>query len=322
MTVLVTGATGFIGGRLTRTLLGQGAEVRLIVRPTSQVPDEYLRHAEVVYGDLAEGPLPEAFRDVEVVFHCAAQVQPTRDPIVYYRNNVLATRYVLEASRPAEVPRVVHFSSVAVHGEHIDHHEADESAPMASPPPTPYVATKIAAENLVEEARQEGLDVVTLRPGWVWGPEDRSTLRIVRQLRRGWFPLPGDGKNVLHLAFIDNVVQAARLAAKSKEASSETFLIHDNHGVTARGLLERLSAALGLVFRMVQVPVSLLRTGAALLSMADFKWVEGVTPYQVDLLAHDQGFSTGKARTTLGFRPSVSFEEAIQKTVAWVRGAS
>ena len=322
MTVLVTGATGFIGGRLTRALLSQGAAIRLIVRPASRIPDAYLRRAEVVYGDLAEGPMSEAFRDVEVVFHCAAQVQPIRDPRVYYRNNVLATRHVLEASKAARVSRVVHFSSVAVHGEHTDHHGADESTPMASPSPTPYVATKIAAENLVEEARGEGLDVVMLRPGWVWGPQDRSTFRIVRQLRRGWFPLPGSGKNVLHLAFIDNVVEAALLAARSMRASGETYLIHDNQGVTARGLFERLASALGFRVRLVSTPVSLLRIGAALLSRADLRERQVVTPYQVDILAHNQGFSTEKARTALGFRPSVSFDEAIQKTVAWVEGAS
>jgi len=174
----VTGSAGFIGRAIVAALIDRGDSVVALLRKDHVEPEAWRGRADIFRSDLATGPPTEAMRDVEVVFHCAAQVRPTWEREAYIRNNVRATCSVFEAALTARVRRVVHFSSLAVHGEHIDHRDANESASFANPPPNPYVETKIESERVVEEFRGRGLNVVVLRPGWVWGPGDSGAACI------------------------------------------------------------------------------------------------------------------------------------------------
>ncbi len=324
MVSVVTGASGFIGSHLVAALVRRGNPVRAILRPSASQPYGWDDRVEVVRADLADGLLRPVLEGADTVFHCAAQVRPTADLEEYVRNNVVATRNLLASAGAVPVRRFVHFSSAAVHGEHVDHRDADEASPFSIPPPNPYVATKIEAERVAgEEHRRGRLEVTVLRPGWVWGPGDRNVLRIARQLRRKVFPLPGSGTNLLHLAYVENVVQGAILAAESPRAAGETFLLHDDAGVTAKQFLGRLGGAIGAHVRFVHIPLGLLLPGAAAVErIARAARVRPMaTRYQVSILARHQGFSIEKARRVLGFRPQVGFDEAITMTSRWVLGA-
>ena len=320
MRAAVTGSAGFIGRAVVAALLDRDDSVVALLRKNHREPVEWRGRADLFRSDLVAGPPTAAMRDVEVVFHCAAQVRPTWDREAYVGNNVGATRNVLEAALAARVRRVVHFSSLAVHGEHVDHRDADESAPFANPPPTPYVATKIESERIVEEFRGRGLDVVVLRPGWVWGPGDPGTASIARHLQRGRILVPGSGSNVLHLAYIENVAGAALLAERVGAARNESFIVHDDFGVTTEGFFRKLAAALGVNPAIRHVPVALALAGAACVDAAyrAMRRNPALTRYQVAILARNQGFSVAKARGTLRFRPEVPLHEALARTARWV----
>jgi len=315
----VTGSAGFIGRALVAALIDRGDSVVALLRKDHVEPAAWRGRADIFRSDLATGPPTEAMRDVEVVFHCAAQVRPTWEREAYSRNNVQATRSVLEAALAARV-RVVHFSSLAVHGEHIDHRDANESASFANPPPNPYVETKIESERVVEEFRGRGLNVVVLRPGWVWGPGDSGTASIARQLRRGRILIPGRGSNVLHLVYIDNVVGAALLADRVAAAQNEAFIVHDDFGLTTDDFTRKVAAALGVNPTIRHVPVSLALAGAACIEVGSrlMRRDPFLTRYQVAILARNQGFSIAKARGTLGFRPEVTLDEALARTARWI----
>jgi len=316
----VTGAAGFVGRSIVDALLEGGDSVVAVLRPRHREPADWRGRAELVRADLAVELPASALRGVEVVFHCAAQVRPTWERERYVWSNVLGTRNVLEAAEAGGVRRVVHFSSLAVHGEHIDHRGADESAPFANPPPNPYVATKIDAERIVEEARGRGLDVAVLRPGWVWGPGDPGIEGIARELRRGRFLLPGPGSNVLHLAYVENLARAALLAGTVEAARNGAFIVHDELGLTSEDFVRKLAAAIGASGRIRHVPIPVALAGAAFVEVLCKAAHRDpvVTPYQVAILARNQGFSVGKARRVLGFRPVVPFEEGLARTARWI----
>lgn len=320
MRAAVTGAAGFVGRSLVGVLLDRGDSVRALFRPPREEPPEWRGRAETVRADLGSGIPEKAWRDIDVVFHCAAQVRPTWDRRAYVRNNVLATRIVLEGSQAAGVRRVVHFSSIAVHGEDVDHRGADEGAPFSDPPSNPYVATKIEAERVVEEFRRRDLDVVVLRPGWVWGPHDPGILGIARQLRWGRFLLPGPGTSALHLVYVENLVHAAIQAALLERARKETFLIHDDFGLTAESFLRELAAAIGVQPRIRRIPVPLAFAGASLFEAVSrgLRRDPAVTRYQAAILARNQGFSVEKARRVLGYCPPIPFGEAMARTASWL----
>lgn len=320
MRAAVTGAAGFVGRAVVAALLEQGDSVVAILRDQHEESAESRGRAEVLRADLADALPPGALTGVEVVFHCAAQVRPTWDRDRYVRSNVRGTRTVLEAALAAGVRRVVHLSSLAVHGEHIDHRGADESTPFANPPPNPYVATKIEAERVVEQFRGRGLDVVILRPGWVWGPGDSGLGAIVRQVRNGRLIVPGPGSNILHLVYVENLARAALLAAAGVGVRNEAFIVHDDLGLSAGEFLRRFAAAVGSNPRVRHVPISLALAGAAFVEAASRAMHRDplLTRYQVAILAHNQGFSVGKARRMLDFRSQVPLEEGLVRTARWI----
>lgn len=323
MVAVVTGAGGFIGRHLTKALVSRGESVRAMVRPGR---GDFIQSGPLVepwQADLAmEAPLA-AFQDAETVYHCAAQVRPPADLSAYRRNNVTATANVLQACLDAHVHRVVHFSSVAVHGEDVDHANADEASPFANPPPNEYVSTKIEAE-LIGKGMidSEDLPLTVLRPGWVYGPGDSGVLRIARQLRRGFFPVPTPPSDLLHLTYVDNVVHGALLAAQSPRALGETFFVHDHAGLSLQSFLEEFARRLDVEPRLLSVPSRLAEVGAGLAEKASRAMGRSppVTRYQVAMLAHRQGFAIGKAQRVLGFEPVVPPLEGLRRTARWCVG--
>ncbi len=319
MTFAVSGAGGFIGNHLVRAIEATDTPVVAFVRPGR--PVSFGSSVQTVFLDLAAGVPAESLKDVDVVFHCAGQVRPARGTATYWRNNVLATRNLLEAAASASVKRFVHFSSVAVHGEDRDHIGATEDAPFATPPSDPYVATKIEAERTVQGYRGTGgMQVTILRPGWVWGPGDPGMLRIATQLRRGFFLIPGRGTNRLHITYVENLVRAALLASQTRAAADETFLVHDDASLTMARFMAWFAEALGVRVRWLRIPPWLALRGAAFVSAASgmLGLPPSLTRYEIAILVYEQGFSVEKAKRILDLRPWVAVEEGLRKTSRWV----
>src|SRR6202790_327457 len=178
MKIFLTGATGFLGSHVARALADQGAALRLLVRPTSNLKNLEGLKAETATGDLRDpGSLEKAMSGCDTVFHVAADYRLwVRDPAEMYRSNVEGTRAILEAARKNGVRRLVYTSSVATVGFTGNGHPADEDSPVSLADMIGhYKRSKFMAEQLALEAGRGGMNVVTVNPTTPAGERDINT---------------------------------------------------------------------------------------------------------------------------------------------------
>ncbi len=250
---LVTGASGFIGGRL----LAEGDKA--LVRRTGTAPG-------AIVGDLlSPESLPAACKDVDCIFHCAgyAHAFTTSDPDAHWRINFEGTRNLLTAAGEAGVRRFVFLSSVKAMAEPGDAC-IDEDWP--GEPATPYGRAKRAAEQAVLEAGAKyGMHVANLRLAMVYGRGGRGNLeRMARGIRAGWFPpLPETG-NRRSLVHVDDVVAVMRLAAQVPAANGRTYIVADPRAYSGREIYDAIREAVGRAPARWRVPAILLRCGGKL----------------------------------------------------------
>ncbi len=244
--VLITGATGFIGGRLAEYLVEHyGANVRALVRRYGRAVRLARYPVQLAPGDLLNtDSLKKAVEGCEVVFHCAFGAVGEDDE----RRSVTVdgTRNLLEAAVAAGVKRFVHMSTISVHG-------ADPGSVIDEQTPTPYTGdlygdSKIDAEKLVlEYARTRGLPVVILRPTIVYGPRAGGwTVGPVARMKNGDFTLIDNGNGIANHVYVDDVVQALLLAATRPNVIGETFIISYGEGVTWRNFFSHYAQLLGI----------------------------------------------------------------------------
>jgi nucleoside-diphosphate-sugar epimerase len=245
-TVLVTGATGCIGGRLIEKLsLEQRANVRVLVRNVRRMARIARFPIEWVKGDITDSAIVQrAVRDCEVVFHCAYDFSAAPDG--QRATAILGTRNVAEAVLQAAVPRMVHVSSLAVYGA-ISYGELTELSPWRGTA-NRYAQLKRAAERLVLRLhRDKGLPVVVLQPTLVYGPfANQWTIGPSFQLKTGLVPLVDGGRGLCNAVYVDDVVDALLLAGTQPQIFGETFLISAEQPITWRRFYEAYEAALGV----------------------------------------------------------------------------
>lgn len=228
MRALVTGATGFLGSHIAKRLLGKGHDVRVLVRPTSDLTLVEDLDGDAVVGDVTDpGTLPPAVEGCDAVFHAAGVVSFWRGWEDKLRAvNVEGVRNVVRAAEEAGVDRFVHTSSVAAVGRPPKGEVADETFDFGwGTRPSPYMETKHAGEQIVlEAARDGGLDAVAVNPGTVLGPGDinRNGGQIVREAVRGGFPGVPDGGTT----FVDvRDVAEGHLLAHDQGAPGERYIL-------------------------------------------------------------------------------------------------
>jgi nucleoside-diphosphate-sugar epimerase len=236
--VFITGASGFIGGKLAERLLGEGRSVRVLSR--RPLPELEKLGAEVFRGDLADlAVLRRGCEGVGTVFHVAGRVGVWGPDAEFFRVNVEGTDNVIVACRAAGVRRLVYTSSPSVVYNGRDLAGVDESAPLCTQAPCAYPTSKAAAERLVAEANSPDLATVSLRPHLVWGPGDKNVVpRVLDLARRGRLKIIGSGQNKVDVTHITNVVDAHLLA---EQALANCHLICDNKPDASSGLCHVLS---------------------------------------------------------------------------------
>jgi nucleoside-diphosphate-sugar epimerase len=230
--VFITGASGFIGGKLAERLLAAGREVRVLAR--RDLPELAKLGARVVRGDLHDAAaLAAGCAGVETVFHVAGRVGVWGPAADFFRVNVEGTRQVLAAARAAGVPRFVYTSSPSVVFNGGDLAGEDESAPLCTGAPCAYPTSKAAAERLVTAANSNDLATVSLRPHLVWGPGDRNVVpRVLALARKGRLKIVGAGRNLVDCTHITNVVDAH---VQAERALAQSHLVGDELGAPTRG---------------------------------------------------------------------------------------
>lgn len=325
MTALVTGATGFTGGHLARTLAAGGTPVRALVRPRSlEKPEVAVLRAmdvQVVVGDLTDADrVRAACEGCDVVYHVAATYREAGQPdSAYAAINVEGTRHVLEGALAGGVRRVVHCSTGGVHG-HIEHPPANEDAPFA--PGDVYQETKLAAERLAREfGERRGLEVSIVRPIGIYGPGDTRFLKMFRGIARGRFPILGGGRVFYHLTFISDLVNGFRLAGTRPEAAGRTYIVAGPEYTTLNELAERIARVVGAKPPWIRLPAwPFWLAGAACEAVCVPLRVEPpLYRRRVDFYTKSRAFDTARAQRELGYEPRVPLDEGLRITADWYR---
>jgi nucleoside-diphosphate-sugar epimerase len=245
-TVLVTGATGCIGGRLVEKLaLERGATVRVLVRQFGRMPRIARFPVQWLRGDITEpAVVQQAVHGCDAIFHCAYDFGAGRKG--QETTAIVGTRNVAQAALRNGVARFVHVSSVAVYGAPFEG-ELTELSPWRSTA-NRYAQCKRAAERIVLKFhREQGLPVVVLQPALVYGPfSTHWTVGPCYQLRSGLVPLVDGGDGLCNPVYVDDVVDALLLAATRPQAPGETFLIAGEEPVTWKRFYRAYEAALGV----------------------------------------------------------------------------
>jgi dihydroflavonol-4-reductase len=260
----LTGATGFLGSHVARVLAAQGADLRLLVRPTSNLKNlEGLlssgKPAETTIGDLRDSAsLEKAMSGCDAVFHVAADYRLwVRDPREMYRSNVEGTRSILEAARKNGVKRVVYTSSVATIGftgnGKADQVADEESSVSLADMIGHYKRSKFMAEQIALEAGRSGLNVITVNPTTPVGEQDvkpTPTGRIVVDFMKRKFPAYVEtGLNLV------DATECARghIVAFEKGKSGERYIL-GGENLTLMQILDKLASITGLPSPKMKLP--------------------------------------------------------------------
>jgi dihydroflavonol-4-reductase len=322
MHVLVTGATGFTGGKLVHALREAGHTVRALVRPASLTRRPTLPSGiAVIAGDLIDPrSLERACEGVDVVYHIAALYRDASLPASAYRDvNVHGTRHLLEAAHRAGVRRVVHCSTAGVHG-HVENPPANEDAPLA--PGDHYQQTKLEGEQLARQfGESQGLDVVIARPVGLYGPGDTRFLKMFRGIARRRFPMLGSGKVFYHLTYIDDAVDGLRRCGETPAAAGRTYLIAGATYTTLAELVALLSRILNVPPPWLRAPVWPVWVAGALCEAVCRPLHIDPPLYRrrVDFYRKSRAFDISRARRELGFSPTIDLETGLRRTAEWYR---
>jgi dihydroflavonol-4-reductase len=323
--VLVTGATGFTGGHLAAALAAGGHQVRALVRPahTDTPAAAVLRDfgVDIVPGDLRDtAALARAVAGVDLVYHIAAlyrQAGVARD--VYRAVNATAVGDLIERAADAGVRRVVHCSTVGVHGD-VAHPPADEEAPLA--PGDIYQETKLEGERLAREAgTRRGIEVTIVRPTGIYGPGDRRLLKLFRGVVRGRWITLGRGEIYYHLTYIDDLVEGFRLCGEHPAAAGRTYILAGPDVTTLNELVALVALEARVRPPRLHLPVWPFWLAGALSEAVCVPF--GVEPpifrRRVDFFTKSRAFDITRARREIGYAPRVVVREGIRHTLDWYK---
>lgn len=315
---LVTGATGFTGGHLARSLVKAGQKVRALVRPGSKTADLAAQGVEIFEGELTNAAdVTAAAAGCGRIYHIAAVFRTAGHPDDYYREvNVGGTLNVLEAAKHHGCERVVHCSTGGVHG-HIERPPADENYRFK--PDDIYQQSKLEAEMEAVKAIRRGQPVVIFRPGAIYGEGDMRFLKLFRAIQKRRFVMIGSGQTRLHMVHVDDMVQGITLCGSSPQALGETFLIAGPEAPTLNEIASTAAEIMHVPPPRIHIPVWPVYAAGWLCEMLCVPF--GIDPplhrRRVGFFTHHREFDIGKARRLLGFNPQVSVREGIERTVKW-----
>jgi len=319
--VLVTGASGFTGGHLARYLADRGDRVRALVRAKHRALPFPHPSIEMVDGDLTDAAsLRQAIAGVDVVYNIAALYREAGLPASDYRAvNATAVGTMVELAKSNGVKRVVHCSTVGVHGD-VEHPPANEDAPLR--PGDVYQETKLEGERLaLDTAARVGMDVVITRPTGIYGPADRRLFKVFGKIATRRFVMLGPGRNYYHVTYIDDLCEGFRLCGTVAAAAGRTYILGGGEVTTLRQLVDVTAEVAGVPPPAVRLPVwPFWLAGAA--CEAIFTPL-GLSPpiyrRRVDFFRKSRAFDISRARRELGYNPTVGLRDGIRRTLEWYR---
>lgn len=312
--VLVTGATGFLGGALARRLAAEGAQVHALVRSPQKAAFLTQHGIEIVQGDLnSTDALRRACEGCTVVFHVAAALSGSYE--AQYEANVEGTRMLLDAAAQAGVQRFVHVSSISVYGYRVSGDITEAIAP--APGADPYPQTKTEAEAVV---RRGSVPFTIIRPGMIYGAGAVNwTGNLFRLARMKPTPFVGSGQGSAFPIHVDDVVDLMVTVAEHPAAVGETFNCAPDPAPTWREFLGHYAQLAGHNRWLALPPVafSTLARSISIISPSNSRLRD--LPDQVGFLQAPITYKMTKAHDLLGWSPRVPLDKGIAGCAHWLR---
>lgn len=322
MTILITGATGFLGSALLTELVKQQPEqpIRILARDAGKAREQFGEAITIIPGEINDArQVQRAVDGASIIYHFAGRLyHPSTPEELYYRTHVDGTRTLLDACKgQGQLQRIVHCSTTGVHGV-TGKTPAAEDAPFA--PTNPYEATKLKGEAIALQAQKEqGLPVSVVRPGLVYGPGDLHLLNFFSSIQKGLPCLIDNGKALIHPIYIDDMTKAFMLCAECPQAVGHSYNIAGERPVSFRELATAIARALGKPLPRGNLPLWLANAASDIFALLPgFKGERApLTRSRVQFLTNSRVYDISRARQELGFAPQVELDEGMQNTARW-----
>ncbi|WP_064747092.1 NAD-dependent epimerase/dehydratase family protein [Lysobacter firmicutimachus] len=324
--IVVTGATGFLGGALARHLAAARPWDRVLGLGRDAVRGRALQAQGVEFAalDLTDAAaVHRVLRGADIVVHAAALSSPWGRRADFVAANVDASEHVAEACVAHQVRRLVHISTPGIYHDGRPHRNIREDQPLPARAVNDYAATKLIAERrLLARCAAGGVAAIALRPRAIFGPGDSAILpRLADALRRGRLPRLGAEDCEVDLTYVDNAVDAIVLAMDASwRLAGRVYNISNGEPVRIWSVIDRLADALSLPRPQRRLPRPLVLALASAVEAGYRRLRPDREPpllrYGIELLSVDMTLDIGRARTELGYRPRVGMDEALNRTLA------
>lgn len=334
MRILVTGATGFIGSHLVESLIEEGDEVISFVKPNSDMSFIENIDTDITIGDLRDfRQIKHATEGIDVVYHLAAipNWQGGISRQEYMDVNVKGTNNVLEACRLNNVERVLFTSSLEAVGPSVDGKPVNERTPAN--PKNIYGETKLEGERIAEEYKEKyGMKIIIVRLPMVYGPRNLLYLkRYFGMVKKGYYPIVGDGNTLIEFCFVENAVYGIKLAME-RGKPGEIYFISDERSYRFKEILLEIARQLNVNLKLLKMPVTFAKglgfsieilskflkfypfifegTGRPAFSRNSVTWMTKNTMF----------CDISKAKNNLGYKAPYNLQEGIKETIEWYKG--
>jgi len=321
MKVLITGATGLLGGHLIKELQERGEDIRALVLPVENADKLVKQGVEVVRGDITDASsLGPALKDIELVFHLAGMMGVWRPLDDYRLVNVTGSANLYHAAQHAGVRRYVHTSSHTVYGLGYGRFLTESDA--LRPDPDPYSLSKAEGDRLMRRLLLNSqVETVILRPGTFFGPGDRLHFgRMAQKLKDGKGVILGRGDNALPFCYVTDVVQGFLLAAYHEQAPGNVYNITNDRPLTQQELFDAIADAVGGRRPTRHLPYLPIYYGSIVAERVVARLTHSrplVTQLGAMMFGSDNRHSVEKARRELGYEPQVDLRTGIKVAAEW-----
>lgn len=325
MTIMVTGATGFIGSKLAFKLASSGHTVHALYRSIERAGILDAPNIRLFKGDIFDlESLKVAMNNCQQVYHTAAFASVwERDSSLVYRLNIEGTMNVLLAAIASDVKRVVCTSTAGVFGASIGNSFLDENSPPPEKYFVDYECSKAILEKILKAFSMAGMEIIIVNPSRVYGQgllsESNGVTRMMDNYLRGrWRVIPGNGESIGNYVHVDDVV-SAHILAMEKGINGERYII-GGENASYNAFFKLLAEVSGKRFKMIRVPFLFMKIISYLfiLKVLLFGGKPLITPSLVRKFSSNFNLSSKKAILELGYNPR-TLKQGIEETVTWLK---
>lgn len=330
MRILITGASGFLGGHLVDAFVKDLHQVKVLIRKTSDIThlSTYGKNIDYVYGDI-EDPISchSATQDIDIVIHSAARAMDYGNYKTFEKTNIEATKNLLTAAKKNRVQKFLFISSPSVVAEFKDQININEQYPYPRKAMNYYCDSKAKAERYVLSQNGYGIYTTIIRPRGIWGPRDKTGFlpKLMKRIATGKLKNLSGGRPVLtDLCHVYNVSHACLLASKSDKVGGNIYFITDDSTIEVWTFLNHLAILLELPEINKTIPSKIPILAA---SVFEILWKTPylkhhksmpLSKYSLGLLTRQSTYNISKAKKDFAYQPIINERQGIQNLLSWI----